>query len=633
MQDDGVIIGIDLGTTNSVVALMDGSGPVIVANLEGNRITPSVVAWNPGGEVLVGEAARRQAVVNPKRTVSSIKRFMGRRLREMREEAKLVTYELVGGRRGLAKVKIEDREYLPQEVSACVLRKLKASAEAYLGRPVTRAVITVPAYFNDAQRQATMDAGQIAGLKVERILHEPTAAALAYALDKKGSRKIAVVDFGGGTFDVSILQLSDGVFQVVSTSGDTRLGGDDLDRVLVNYVADEFSRETGIDLRRDPVALQRLMEACETAKKELSTRQSTDITLAFITADQHGPKHLQTRVERLQFEQLIAPLIERCCRPILKAFEDANLDPRELNEVVLVGGSCRVPRVVELVREMFNREPCRAINPEEAIAIGAAIQADVLSGRRRDLTLLDVTPLSLGIETRGGFMTRIIDRNTTIPTRRTELFSTSEDNQSIVIIRVYQGEREIAAHNRLLDELSLEGVRPAPQGLPQIEVSFDLDANSILHVTARDLDTGQEQTVRIKDSCSLDEAEVERLRQDAERHDAEDKDAKNLADLRDYCEGICRETETMLQRAGGVDKDIREAIRQLVEHTRKMAQGTSVAVLRAGVAELGRGARDLNAAISQAQTAVPTTQKVTPGASAVPPMEEVIDVDFEIKPP
>src|SRR5437762_653395 len=541
------IIGIDLGTTNSVVAVMEGKEAKVIPNAEGNRLTPSVVAFTDKGDVLVGEPARRQAVTNPKRTVFSIKRFMGRRHNEVATEEKMVPYEVVGGTEDYVKVRAGDKEYTPSEISAMILRKLKEAAEAYLGHKVNKAVITVPAYFNDAQRQATKDAGQIAGLEVARIINEPTAAALAYGLDKKETEKIVVFDLGGGTFDVSILEVAEGVFRVISTNGDTHLGGDDFDEVLIHHVADQFKRDQGIDLRKDHMALQRLTEACEKAKKELSSSQSTDINLPFITADASGAKHLQMTITRAEFERLVDHLIERCREPVTKALADAKLKPGQIDEIVLVGGSTRVPKVQELVRKLFDKEPHKGVNPDEVVAVGAAIQGAIIGVDVKDVVLLDVTPLSLGIETEGGIMTVLVERNTTIPTEKKETFSTAADNQTAVTVRVFQGERKMASDNRLLGQFNLDGIPPAPRGMPQIQVTFSIDVNGILNVTAKDLGSGKEQTVKIEQSSGLSETQIEQMRKDAEAHADEDQRKRKLAEARNGAHSLIYQTEKLLK--------------------------------------------------------------------------------------
>ncbi|GMU23067.1 MAG: chaperone protein DnaK [Phycisphaerae bacterium] len=544
------IIGIDLGTTNSVVAVMEGDQPKVLTNAQGSRLTPSVVGFTDKGEQLIGQIAKHQQVTNPQNTVFSIKRFMGRRHNEVHSEEKIVPYEIVGGENELVKVAIRGKTYTPPEISAMILRDLKKTAEDYLGEQVTRAVITVPAYFNDAQRQATKDAGEIAGLKVERIINEPTAAALAYGLEKKRNEKVAVFDLGGGTFDISILDIGDNVFEVLSTNGDTHLGGDDYDEELINYVAEEFRKREGIDLRKDAMALQRLKEACEKAKMELSTTQETTINLPFITADQSGPKHLQQTITRAKFEQLTEKLTERTRGPVMKALQDAKLSPKEVDEVVLVGGSTRMPAVGRLVKEIFGKEPNRSINPDEVVAVGAAIQGAVLAGEKSDILLLDVTPLSLGVETLGGVMTRLIERNTTIPTSKKETFSTATDNQTEVTIHVLQGEREMAGDNRSLDKFNLTGIPPAPRGMPQIEVTFDIDANGILNVSAKDVATSKAQSIRIEGSSGLSKDEVERMRQEAEAHAGEDKARREVVELRNQADNAMYQAEKELREYG-----------------------------------------------------------------------------------
>ena len=574
------IIGIDLGTTNSVVAVMEGGEPTVVTNPEGNRLTPSVVAFAKSDERLVGQVAKRQAVTNPENTIFSIKRFMGRRFDEVNEEMTMIPYEVFRSKNGDARVKAGGKEMSPPELSAMVLQKLKQSAEEYLGQSVTKAVITVPAYFNDAQRQATKDAGQIAGLEVLRIVNEPTAAALAYGLDKKKDETLAVYDFGGGTFDISILEVGEGVVEVKSTNGDTHLGGDNLDHRIIDWIVEEFRADEGIDLSKDRMALQRLREAAEKAKMELSTVMETEINLPFITADQSGPKHLQKKLTRAKFEQIVDDLLQKTVGPVKQALSDAGIAASGIDEVVLVGGSTRVPKVQEIVKGLFGREPHRGVNPDEVVAIGAGVQAGVLAGEVKDLLLLDVTPLSLGIETLGGVMTTLIPRNTTIPTKKSEIFSTAADSQTSVEVHVLQGERSMAKDNRPLGKFHLAEIPPAPRGVPQIEVTFDIDANGIVNVSAKDLGTGKEQKITITASSSLDKDEVDKMRQDAESHADEDKVRKEEVETRNKADQAVYAAERMIEDTG--DK-LTEADKQLLEQavsdTKKASEGDDVAAL------------------------------------------------------
>src|SRR5499427_6140094 len=569
------IIGIDLGTTNSVVAVMEGGEPVVITNPEGSRITPSVVGFTKSGERLVGQVAKRQAVTNPENTVFSIKRFMGRKYDEVTEEMKMVPYSVIRAGNGDVRVKAGGKEYSPPEISAMILQKLKQSAEDYVGEKVTKAVITVPAYFNDSQRQATKDAGRIAGLEVLRIVNEPTAAALAYGLDKKKDETIAVYDFGGGTFDISILEVGEGVVEVKATNGDTHLGGDNLDQRIIDWIIAEFRKSDGIDLGKDRMALQRLKEAAEKAKMELSTVMETDINLPFITADQSGPKHLQQKLTRAKFEQLVDDLLQKTVGPTRQALTDAGLDPSKIDEVVLVGGSTRIPRVQQIVKDLFGREPHKGVNPDEVVAVGAAIQAGVLAGEVKDLLLLDVTPLSLGIETMGGVLTTLIPRNTTIPTRKSEMFSTASDNQTSVEVHVLQGERSLARDNRTLGRFHLIGLPPAPRGMPQIEVTFDIDANGIVNVQAKDLGTGKEQKITITASSGLSKDEVNRMMREAESHAEEDKKRREEIELRNRADQAVYGAERMIKDAGEkISAQDKAAIEGAMEAVKKATEGS-----------------------------------------------------------
>ena len=625
------IIGIDLGTTNSVVAVMEGGDPNVVTNSEGSRLTPSVVAYAGGGQRLVGQLARRQAVMNPKNTINSSKRFVGRRLTEVADESAAVTFDVTEGRAGEVLIKIPEsgREVTPEEISAVVLQKLKADAEKYLGEDVTDAVITVPAYFNDSQRQSTRNAGEIAGLNVRRIINEPTAAALAYGLDKRGAETILVWDLGGGTFDVTILEVGDGVFEVKATNGDTHLGGDDYDRRVVDHVADDFLRAEGIDLRKDPQALQRLIEASEKAKQELSSVPQAQISLPFITADQTGPKHLDVALTRAEFERLTQDLTQRCVEPFRRALGDAGIRATEINEVVLVGGSTRMPAVQALVRELTGKEPNQGVNPDEVVAIGAAIQGGVLAGEVEDVVLLDVTPLSLGVETLGGVLTALIPRNTTIPTSKSEIFSTADDGQTAVDIHVLQGERPMARDNTTLGRFRLEGIPSAPRGVPQIEVTFDIDANGIVNVSAKDLATAKEQRITITASTNLSDEQVDALVQEAEQHAAEDRRQLEEAELRNNADSLAYQTERLISENGDkIEADDRQAAERAIADVRTALEGEDLEAIRSAVAVLQTAAQKLGEQMYQAAPGADGAE-APPSADEAAADDDVVDAEFE----
>lgn len=639
----GKIIGIDLGTTNSCVAVMEGNEPTVIQNSEGGRTTPSVVAFSKDGERLVGAPAKRQAITNPQKTISSIKRFMGRLFSEVKEEAKQASYEIVKGDDGTARVQVEDRKYAPQEISAMVLQKMKQTAEEYLGEKVTDAVITVPAYFNDAQRKATQEAGEIAGLNVRRIINEPTAASLAYGLDKKDQdQTIVVYDLGGGTFDVSILELGDGVFEVKSTSGDTHLGGDDFDSRLINFLADEFKRDEGIDLRKDPMAMQRLKDAAEKAKIELSNSQKTNVNLPFITATDAGPKHLNIDITRAKFEQLIDDLVKKTVEPCKKAIKDAGLSKGEIDEVILVGGSTRIPKIQEVVKDFFGKDPSKGVNPDEVVAVGAAIQGGVMSGDVDDVVLLDVSPLSLGIETLGGVSTQLIEANTTIPTSKTETFSTAADNQTSVEIHVLQGERAKAQDNRTLGRFHLDGIPPAPRGVPQIEVSFDIDANGVLNVSAKDKGTGKEQSIRIESSSGLSDEEIDKMKQAAEEHAEEDKQVRERTQKLNEADSLVFSTRKQLEEHGDkISEDQKTNIEEAVKEVEKHHKEENMDALDEAMEKLNKvwseASQEIYKAAQQEQA-----QQQQPGNGQQPgeagaktakedtDEEDAVDADFEV---
>ncbi len=631
----GKIIGIDLGTTNSCVAVMEGGEPVVIPNSEGARTTPSVVAFTKTGERLVGQVAKRQAITNPQKTIYSIKRFMGRRYDEVHSEQEEVPYKIIRGQNDVVKVKTDDKEYTPQEISAMILQKMRQTAEDYLGQKVTDAVITVPAYFNDSQRQATKEAGEIAGLNVRRIINEPTAASLAYGLDKKKNEKIAVFDLGGGTFDISVLEIGDGVFEVKSTNGDTHLGGDDFDQRIIDWMVDEFVKLEGVDLSKDPMAVQRLKEAAEKAKCELSTTAQTEINLPFITATDSGPKHLSMTLTRAKFEQLCDALFQRTVEPCRIALKDAGLSAQQIDEVVLVGGSTRMPKVQQIVRDLFGKEPHRGVNPDEVVAIGAAIQGGVLGGDVKDVLLLDVTPLSLGIETLGGVATKIIEKNTTIPTRKSEVFSTASDSQTSVEIHVLQGEREMAVDSRTLGRFHLDGIPSAPRGVPQIEVTFDIDANGILNVSAKDKATNKEQSIRITASTGLSKDEVEKMVNDAKAHAAEDKKKRELIDTRNQADQIIYQTEKQIKDAGDkIDSEIKSKLEAAVGRLREAVKTENLQEIKSGIEALTQLLHQMASKMYEAagaQTAdAQNAAEPGPGSSDEPKKPDAEEADFEV---